>query len=218
MSSTTRATAASSTGSMPRRGIASTCPRSSGWRRTPSPARCGRSIDHLTVEGGERGDMGEEFRAAARAAGRVCRADIRVDAHASGRRHGAKLAARRWVARLLATSMERHRLRRNAGGRSAACRLRRDPETSPLATPYKEYVTQWGNDPIWESPFVAGVAPTRDRFPACATAAGSLRRMGAGSRRPPKRDQPPGPFEVRPSPPGTTPPADRSRTARRLLR
>jgi hypothetical protein len=34
----------------------------------------------------------------------------------------------------------------------------------PNHEPYKHVVTQWGNDPIWKSSFVAGVAPTRNNF------------------------------------------------------
>ncbi|MFO0887940.1 MAG: hypothetical protein U0790_02215 [Isosphaeraceae bacterium] len=45
-----------------------------------------------------------------------------------------------------------------------------DPETKPDGRPYKKYATQWGNDPIWESPFVAGLAPTRSSFPLARTA------------------------------------------------
>jgi hypothetical protein len=60
-----------------------------------------------------------------------------------------------------------------------------------------------GNDPIWESPFVAGLAPTRDRFPLARwqpDAAGTWVPAGAPAT---ERDQPPGPFEVRPSAPGS---------------
>jgi hypothetical protein len=39
----------------------------------------------------------------------------------------------------------------------------------PNDPPYKHTVTQWGNDPIWKSPYVQGVAPVEANFP--------LRRM-----------------------------------------
>lgn len=34
----------------------------------------------------------------------------------------------------------------------------------PNDEPYKHRVTQWGNDPIWKSPYVKGVAPVRSDF------------------------------------------------------
>ena len=40
-----------------------------------------------------------------------------------------------------------------------------NPDLLPLGHPYKKYVTQWGNDPVWDSPFVAGIAPRRSDFP-----------------------------------------------------
>ena len=45
-----------------------------------------------------------------------------------------------------------------------------DPDTSPAGAPYKKYVTLWGNDPIWASPFVPGIAPTLAHFPLARTA------------------------------------------------
>ena len=78
-----------------------------------------------------------------------------------------------------------------------------NPDELPSAKPYKKYVTQWGNDPIWVSPFVAGQAPTRDRFPLArwqADPAGAWVPKFAPDT---EHDQPPGPFEVRPSPPGS---------------
>jgi hypothetical protein len=40
-----------------------------------------------------------------------------------------------------------------------------NPENDPKGYPYKNYVTQWGNDPILLSPFVSGIAPNRTDFP-----------------------------------------------------
>lgn len=45
-----------------------------------------------------------------------------------------------------------------------------DPDTAPAGAPYKKYVTLWGNDPIWDSAFVPGLAPTLARFPLARTA------------------------------------------------
>jgi hypothetical protein len=45
-----------------------------------------------------------------------------------------------------------------------------DPNTDPTAQPLKNFVTQWGNDPIWLSPFVAGASPKPSNFPLRRTA------------------------------------------------
>ncbi|HEX8159632.1 MAG TPA: hypothetical protein VF526_19800 [Solirubrobacteraceae bacterium] len=45
-----------------------------------------------------------------------------------------------------------------------------DPNTKPAARPYKTLVTQWGNDPIWASPWVTGRAPKKSAFPLARTA------------------------------------------------
>lgn len=71
-----------------------------------------------------------------------------------------------------------------------------EPEDTPASYPYKNYVTQWGNDPIWKSGFVPGVAPRRSDFPLARTAPDP-----AGGWLPEKApateaDQPPGPFRV----------------------
>jgi hypothetical protein len=39
-----------------------------------------------------------------------------------------------------------------------------DPNLDPAPTTYKKVITQWGNDPAWDSPFVAGLAPKRSNF------------------------------------------------------
>lgn len=69
-------------------------------------------------------------------------------------------------------------------------------EIEPKERPYKNYVTQWGNDPIWHSPFVTGIAPKRGNFPLARTA-----RDEGGSWLPKnatddEKYQPPGPFKV----------------------
>jgi hypothetical protein len=71
-----------------------------------------------------------------------------------------------------------------------------DPDTTPAAHPYKKFVTQWGNDPLWLTPFVAGLAPARASFPLARTspdAAGAWLPAGAPAT---EADQRPGPFPV----------------------
>ncbi len=77
-----------------------------------------------------------------------------------------------------------------------------DPDQAPADGTYKKFVTQWGNDLIRESPFVAGIAPTRGRFPLARwqpEPAGAWLPPGAP---PSEADQKPGPFEFRLRPPG----------------
>ena len=45
----------------------------------------------------------------------------------------------------------------------------KDPNEEPKPRTLKNFVTQWGNDPIWSSPFVSGVAPKRSNFPLART-------------------------------------------------
>ncbi|MDK2744428.1 MAG: hypothetical protein NDI90_16120 [Nitrospira sp. BO4] len=71
-----------------------------------------------------------------------------------------------------------------------------DPNTAPAGAPYKNYVTLWGNDPIWASGFVPGLAPTLAHFPLARTAPDPT-----GAWLPPnapvdEKDQRPGPFLV----------------------
>jgi hypothetical protein len=71
-----------------------------------------------------------------------------------------------------------------------------DPSTEPPSQPLKDFVTQWGNDPIWKSPFVPGAAPKRSDFPLARTApdpAGNWLPKFAPKE---EADQPPGPFNV----------------------
>lgn len=78
-----------------------------------------------------------------------------------------------------------------------------NPDNTPSAFPYKKFVTQWGNDPIWESPFVAGLAPKRSYFPLArwmADLTGGWLPPGAPAS---EADQRPGAFLVTPlTPPG----------------
>jgi hypothetical protein len=45
-----------------------------------------------------------------------------------------------------------------------------NPNVKPTAQPLKNFVTQWGNDPIWLSPFVPGAWPKPANFPLARTA------------------------------------------------
>ena len=69
-----------------------------------------------------------------------------------------------------------------------------DPNSDPTAQPLKNYVTQWGNDPIWLSPFVSGVAPKRANFPLARTAADLDGKWLPSFAPPEEADQPPAPF------------------------
>jgi hypothetical protein len=69
-----------------------------------------------------------------------------------------------------------------------------DPNSDPAAQPLKNYVTQWGNDPIWLSPFVSGVAPKRADFPLARTAADLDGKWLPSFAPPEEADQPPEPF------------------------
>jgi hypothetical protein len=46
-----------------------------------------------------------------------------------------------------------------------------DPNTLPGSQPLKNLVSQWGNDPIWKSPFLAGTSPKLSDFPLARTTA-----------------------------------------------
>jgi hypothetical protein len=69
-----------------------------------------------------------------------------------------------------------------------------DPMTRPAAQPLKNFVTQWGNDPIWESPFVAGAAPKRANFPLARTAPDPAGTWLPAFAPLTEADQPPGSF------------------------
>jgi hypothetical protein len=81
-----------------------------------------------------------------------------------------------------------------------------DPETTPAGHPLKNYVTQWGADPVWDSNIVSGIAPRQSDFPLARTAPdpqGAWLPPGAPQT---ESDQPPGDFAVsRLTPPGLAP-------------
>ena len=71
-----------------------------------------------------------------------------------------------------------------------------DPDTMPLGHPLRKYATQWGNDPVWDSAFVAGIAPRRADFSLARTAPdpqGTWLPPGAPQT---ELDQSPGAFTV----------------------
>jgi hypothetical protein len=69
-----------------------------------------------------------------------------------------------------------------------------DPNAEPAGQPLKNFVTQWGNDPIWLSPFVAGVAPKPADF-ALARVVPDFDGKWLPEFAPAEEaDQPPGPF------------------------
>jgi hypothetical protein len=69
-----------------------------------------------------------------------------------------------------------------------------DPNTVPPGAPYKKYVTLWGSDPIWDSAFVPGVAPTLARFPLARTAPDPTGVWLPPNAPADEKDQRPGPF------------------------
>ncbi len=71
-----------------------------------------------------------------------------------------------------------------------------DPNDSPTAQPLKNFVTQWGNDPIWLSPFVAGSSPQRGNFPLARNAADADGKWLPPFAPAEEADQPPGPFQT----------------------
>jgi hypothetical protein len=71
-----------------------------------------------------------------------------------------------------------------------------DPMTTPATQPLKNFVTQWGNDPIWLSPFVAGVAPRPANFPLARTAPDPTGSWLPAFAPPTEADQPTGSFKI----------------------
>jgi hypothetical protein len=69
-----------------------------------------------------------------------------------------------------------------------------DPSLAPASQPLKNFVTQWGNDPIWLSSFVAGAAPKRSNFPLARTAADPAGKWLPSFAPTEEADQPPGSF------------------------
>jgi hypothetical protein len=74
--------------------------------------------------------------------------------------------------------------------------LTEDPEDHPEGRPYKRFITQWGNDPIWLSPFVSGIAPKRGDFPLARTAPDATGGWLPTDAPATESDQRPGPFVV----------------------
>ncbi len=96
-----------------------------------------------------------------------------------------------------------------------------DPDAAPAGAPYKKYVTLWGNDPIWDSAFVPGVAPTLAHFPLARTAPDPTGAWLPPNAPADEKDQRPGPFAVSSLPTSglqVRGGARRRRAARRVLR
>lgn len=71
-----------------------------------------------------------------------------------------------------------------------------DPNDMPVTQPLKSFVTQWGNDPIWLSPFVAGSSPQRANFPLARTVADPEGKWLPGFAPAEEADQPSGAFKT----------------------
>ncbi len=71
-----------------------------------------------------------------------------------------------------------------------------DPNDQPAGQPLKNFVTQWGNDPIWLSPFVPGSSPKPGNFPLARTAADPDGKWLPDFAPAEEADQPPGSFQV----------------------
>ena len=71
------------------------------------------------------------------------------------------------------------------------------PDDEPAGHPYKNYVTQWGNDPIWLSTFVSGLSPKQENFPLARTSKDDSGKWLPAGSSPEEKDQPPWPFAVR---------------------
>ncbi len=71
-----------------------------------------------------------------------------------------------------------------------------DPNTEPAKQPLKNFVTQWGNDPIWASPFVPGAAPKQNNFPLARTAPDVNGNWLPSFAPKEEADQPPGQFLI----------------------
>ena len=79
---------------------------------------------------------------------------------------------------------------------AAAEGVRRRSGRAPAGAPYKKYVTQWGNDPIWDFRVRAGPRADARALPAGAHGAGSDRRLAAARRAAGESGSAPGPFQV----------------------
>jgi hypothetical protein len=77
-----------------------------------------------------------------------------------------------------------------------AASFKDDPNTAPPPQPLKNFVTQWGNDPIWLSSFVSSASPKRSDFPLARTAADPTGRWLPSFAPAEEADQPPSAFTV----------------------
>ncbi|MDX6611166.1 MAG: hypothetical protein QOD75_352 [Blastocatellia bacterium] len=71
-----------------------------------------------------------------------------------------------------------------------------DPNILPADKPMKNFVTQWGNDPIWLSPYVPGVAPKLANFPLARTRPDPDGKWLPKFAPPEEADQRPGNFDT----------------------
>jgi len=71
-----------------------------------------------------------------------------------------------------------------------------DPDSEPARLPYKKFITQWGNDPIWLSPFVPGLAPKLANFPLARTKPDPDGKWLPSFAPADEADQRPGPFKT----------------------
>lgn len=71
-----------------------------------------------------------------------------------------------------------------------------DPTENPAAQPIKNYVTQWGNDPIWKTPYVPGISPKRSNFPLARMAPDGTGKWLPKFAPATEADQRPGNFKV----------------------
>jgi hypothetical protein len=69
-----------------------------------------------------------------------------------------------------------------------------DPNVEPAGRTYKKFVTQWGQDPIWDSPAVSGPSPKLAHFPLARTQPDPTGAWLPPFAPPTEADQPHGPF------------------------
>ena len=77
-----------------------------------------------------------------------------------------------------------------------AANFRGDPSKEPARQPLKNFVTQWGNDPVWLSSPVSGAFPKRGNFPLARTEPDPSGKWLPAFAPPAESDQPPGPFKT----------------------
>lgn len=71
-----------------------------------------------------------------------------------------------------------------------------DPNEEPRKKPLKNFVTQWGNDPIWLSPYVSGASPKISNFPLARTKPDPDGKWLPKFAPPEEADQRPGNFDL----------------------